>query len=210
MMRWLLMCAAALTATACTQQITGTAVPNASETVGAPAPPVTAGTLLLGVERIRAITGGGDDLNIIPTMDTTSPVDIDPLVESGPPECALVFAETAVFGREWASFHKTTYQYPPESGIISEAAAIYADADRAGAEFRKLGSRLFTCSATDFGSIYLGETSDGESELHTRPAGDCGRDYRLVASALIEVTFCGFPDSVSEIVIANIVKKVPG
>jgi hypothetical protein len=44
--------------------------------------------------------------------------------------------------------------------------------------------------------------------LHTRPGG-CGRDYRVKSTVLLEVTFCGFPESVSDIVITNIAAKVP-
>lgn len=210
MLRSVLLSVAALAATACTNQIAGTAVPQSPENGSVPSTSVSASELLLSIESIRAITGGGDELSVIPTMDTSSPVDIEPLVDTTPAECAVVFAETAVFGRTWTGFHKTTYQYPPESGIISQAAAIYPDDDEAQRAFRTLSSTLFTCGATEFGSVYLGEASDAENSVSTRPAGDCGRDYRLVSSVLIEVTFCGFPESVSEIVIANIADNVPG
>ena len=43
-----------------------------------------------------------------------------------------------------------------------------------------------------------------------RPGGDCGRDYRLKSVVLAEVTFCSFPESVPEIVMTNLVAKVPG
>lgn len=208
-MRRVLMVLAALATAGCTTVVTGRPVPDPNENLFGAAP-FSAAELLLGVDRIRAITGGDESLNVIPTMDTEYPVDIEPLVETAPPECALVFAETEVFGRDYAAFHKTTYQYPPESGLISEAAAVYSDSDAAAAAFRTLSAHVYTCGATDYGATYLGEPTDGENTLRTRPAGDCGRDYRLESSALIEVTFCGFPDSVPEIVIANIVANVPG
>lgn len=208
-MRRMLTCAAALAATACTTTVGGHPVSQRNESPFGSAP-FSAAELLLGVERMRAITGGDDSLTIIPTMDTSYPVDIEPLVETAPPECALVFAETEVFGRDYAAFHKTTYQYPPESGLISEAAAVFADDTAAAAAFRTLGSHVFACEATDYGATYLGDATDEENSLRTRPLGDCGRDYRLERSALIEVTFCGYPDSVPEIVIANIVANVPG
>lgn len=49
----------------------------------------------------------------------------------------------------------------------------------------------------------------GGNSLHIR-AGDCGRDYRVLSAALLEVTFCGFPESVSDIVMTNIAANVPG
>ncbi len=48
-----------------------------------------------------------------------------------------------------------------------------------------------------------------EQSLQTRP-GDCGRDYEVKSVVLMEVTFCGFPESVSTIVITNIAANVPG
>jgi hypothetical protein len=42
-----------------------------------------------------------------------------------------------------------------------------------------------------------------------RPGG-CGRDYRVLSVALLEVTYCGFPESVPAIVMTNIVANVPG
>jgi hypothetical protein len=57
--------------------------------------------------------------------------------------------------------------------------------------------------------MLVGEwTADTES-VRTR-AGGCGRDYRSKASVLIEVTFCGFGESVPGIVMTNIASKVPG
>ena len=41
-----------------------------------------------------------------------------------------------------------------------------------------------------------------------RPGG-CGRDYRVMSVALLEVTFCGFPQSVSDIVMTNIAANMP-
>jgi hypothetical protein len=39
--------------------------------------------------------------------------------------------------------------------------------------------------------------------------GGCGRDYRVLSVAMLEVTFCGFPQSVSDIVMTNIAANVP-
>ncbi|HEX2286208.1 MAG TPA: sensor domain-containing protein, partial [Mycobacterium sp.] len=38
----------------------------------------------------------------------------------------------------------------------------------------------------------------------------CGRDYRVKNVVLVEVTACRFPDSVPDIVMTNILAKVPG
>ncbi|MCY0611135.1 hypothetical protein OVV29_37050, partial [Klebsiella pneumoniae] len=65
-------------------------------------------TILLDQSRMQAITGSGDDLTIIPTMDTTYPVDVDDFAQPIPRECRFIYAETAVFGSEIEAFHKTT------------------------------------------------------------------------------------------------------
>ena len=46
--------------------------------------------------------------------------------------------------------------------------------------------------------------------VQTRTSSECGRDYRLKSVVLVEVTFCAFPASVPDIVMTNIVAKVPG
>ena len=56
---------------------------------------------------------------------------------------------------------------------------------------------------------FVGDWNADERSLHTRP-GDCGRDYLVKSAVLIEVTYCGFPESVSTIVITNIAANVPG
>jgi hypothetical protein len=59
------------------------------------------------------------------------------------------------------------------------------------------------------GQLFVGEWKADVGSLHMRPGG-CGRDYRVLSVALLEVTFCGFPQSVSDIVMTNIVANVPG
>ena len=56
--------------------------------------------------------------------------------------------------------------------------------------------------------MLVGEVEAGAETVRTRP-GACGRDYRLKGPVLVEVTFCAFPDSVSEIVMTNIVSRIP-
>ncbi len=38
--------------------------------------------------------------------------------------------------------------------------------------------------------------------------GNCGRDYRRKFSVLVEVTFCGFGDPTTEIVMSNILSRI--
>lgn len=202
----LLMCCAALLAAACTRVVAGAAVPDTG------APPVSGvdvGHILLDQSRMRAITGAGGDLTIIPTMDGESPVDLDGLAETAPPQCRFVYAETAVFGPDVEEFHKTTFQDPPKSALISEGAAAYRDADTAQHAFDTLVATVDGCAATSAGPLYVGAwTADGES-LHIRPGG-CGRDYRVKSVVLMEVTFCGFPESVADIVMTNMSANIPG
>jgi PknH-like extracellular domain len=205
--RPLVLCCAALMAAACTHIVGGTAVP------GYGAAPNLSGVdvsrVLLEQSRMQAITGGGEHLTIIPSMDGDSPVDIDALAPSAPSECRFVFADSATFGPDIETFHKTTYQDPPHGGLISEGAAAYRDADTARHAFTALVATVGRCADGSAGSRFVGTWKSDEQSLQTRP-GDCGRDYLLKSVVLIEVTFCGFPDSVSKIVIANIAANVPG
>jgi PknH-like extracellular domain len=206
MARRLLLGAVALLAAGCAHIVNGTAVP------GYGAAPNLSGVdvnrVLLDQSRMQAITGGGEHLTIIPSMDGDSPVDIDSLAPSAPPECRFVFADSATFGPDIEAFHKTTFQDPPHGGIISEGAAAYRDAGTARHAFGALVATVRRCADGSGGSRFVGTWKSDESSLETRP-GDCGRDYLLKSVVLVEVTFCGFPDSVSTIVITNIAANVP-
>src|SRR6202012_976571 len=206
MARRLTLGAAALLAAGCTHIVNGTAVP------GYGAAPNLSGVdvnrVLLDQSRMQAITGGGEHLTIIPSMDGDSPVDIDSLAPSAPPECRFVFADSPTFGSDIEAFHKTTFQDPPHGGIISEGAAAYRDA---GTAHHAFGSPVATgrrCADGAGRSKVGGTWKSEESSLQTRP-GDCGRDYLLKSVVLVEVTFCGFPASVSTIVITNIAANLP-
>ncbi|WIM88176.1 sensor domain-containing protein [Candidatus Mycobacterium wuenschmannii] len=203
--RWLTLCAAALLATACTRVVGGT--PAAESSAGAGGYDVQ--RVLLDQPRMQAITGGDEHLTIIPSMDTTSPVDVESLAQTAPPECRFVYAETATFGPDIETFHKTTFQDPPRGGLISEGAAAYPDAATARHAFGVLVTTVRGCAATSAGFGLVGTWSSDERSLQTRP-GDCGRDYLLKSVLLVEVTYCGFPDSVSTIVMSNIAANVPG
>ncbi len=203
--RQLALCAAALLAAACTRVVDGAAT---SESGLAPNG-FDVGRVLLDQSRMQAITGGGEHLTIIPSMDTTSPVDIDTLAQTTPPACRFVYAETATFGPDVEAFHKTTFQDPPHGGIISEGAAAYLDGDTARRAFGALVSTVRNCAGSSAGYGLVGDWNADDRSLQTRP-GNCGRDYQLKSVVLIEVTYCGFPDSVSTIVISNLAANVPG
>lgn len=207
--RMLSRCAMALAAAGCASQVAGTAVLAPGERPG-PLPPLDVGELMLDLSRMRGITGGGEQLNIIPSMDGRYPVDVDLLAEQAPPECRFLFAETATFGTDLADFHKTTYQDPPVGGIISQGAAAYRDPPAARRALDALIRTMDDCAQTPFGRAYVGDASAGADSLRMRPGNDCGRDYRVKSVVLVEVTFCGFPDSVPELVMTNLLAGVPG
>jgi len=205
--RSLLLCGAALLIAACTRVVDGAAVAGpgaASRAVNG----VNVDEILLDQSRMRAIAGAGDDMTIIPTMDGTRPVDIDELAKTAPRPCRFVYAETATFGPDLAEFHKTTFQDPPKGGLISEGAAAYRDVDTARLAFGSLVATVRDCADSSAGEVYVGEWKADADSLHIRPGG-CGRDYRVLSIVLLEVTFCGFPQSVSDIVMTNIAANIP-
>jgi hypothetical protein len=205
--RWLLWGSAVLLVAACTKVVGGTAVPGFA--MGARGVQgVNVDQILLDQSRMRAITGGGDSLTIIPSMDGNRPVDIDVLADNTPRPCRFIFAETATFGPDIEEFHKTTFQDPPKGGLISEGAAAYRDVDTARRAFGALVTTVGDCAASEAGELYVGDWNAGSDSLHMLPGG-CGRDYRVLAVALLEVTFCGFPPSVSDIVMTNIAANIP-
>ncbi len=201
-------CAAATLLTGCTQWVAGAPLRAAGEPPYQPAGVVDVDQVLLGQDQMRAITGTGQDLTIIPSMDGKSPVDVVELADSVPPECRFVFAETATFGTGFEDFHKTSFQSPPRSALISEGAAAYRDAASARRVFDALSATAARCADSSYGALLVGEVDAGAETVRTRP-GACGRDYRLKGPVLVEVTFCAFPDSVSEIVMTNILSRIP-
>ncbi|KZS60151.1 sensor domain-containing protein [Mycobacterium ostraviense] len=197
-------CAMALTA-ACTRVVDGEVLPP----YGAyPLDVLNVDSVLLDQSRMRAITGAGDDLTMVPSTDGKHPVDIDALADTLPRECRFIYAETAIFGPDIAGFHKITFQDPPEGALISEGAAVYRAPDIARHAFESLVAAVGSCATSSSGSLLVSTWHvDGDS-LHIRP-GDCGRDYRVLSVALLEVTFCGFPESVPDIVMTNMAANVP-
>ena len=201
-------CAAAMLAAGCTQTVDGRAMRAAPGIDDDSLSPVDVETLLLDQTQMRAITGAGDDLTIIPSMDGKFPVDIDQLSESAPPQCQWIFAETQTFGPDVEEFHKTTFQNPPDGGLISEGVAAYRDADTARRAFDDLVDLVEGCGSTALGPMFVGDWTATSDSVQTRP-GACGRDYRVKSVVLVEVTFCAFGPSVPDIVMANILAKVP-
>ena len=200
--------AAALLVAGCTQSISGTAVRAVPGIDDDSLSPVDVETVVLDQSQMRAITGAGDDLSIIPSMDGKIPVDVEPFVKSAPPQCEWLFAESQTFGPDVEEFHKTTFQNPPDGALISEGVAAYRNVETARAAFDSLVGRVDGCGSTTLGPTLVGGwTASGET-LSMRP-GDCGRDYRVKSVVLVEVTFCHFPGSVPDIVMTNILANVP-
>lgn len=202
-------CAAAVLASGCSQWVGGQPLRAASEPAFTRPGVVKVDEVLLDQAQIRAITGGGQNVTIIPSMDGKSPVDIENLAAEVPADCRFVFAETATFGPDIEDFRKTTFQDPPDATLISQGAASYRDTATARRTFDALSAAAQRCGIGSYGALLIGEVESDAQSLRIRP-GNCGRDYRLKGSVLVEVTFCGLPDSVSEIVMTNIVKRIPG
>jgi hypothetical protein len=171
--------------------------------------PVDVDKVLLDQSRMRAITGAGDALTIIPTMDGKAPVDIDVLAERVEPACRWYFNETDTFGPDIEEFHKTSYQDPPDGALISQGAAGYRDPATARRAFDGVVGHIDQCLHSASGSLLLGESTGTTDAVQTR-VGDCGRDYRVKSVVLVEVTYCRYPDTVPEIVMTNVLAQIPG
>jgi PknH-like protein len=209
----LVACVAALTmagSMSCTHTVAGSAVRSAPGIDDDSRSPVDVDGLLLEQAQMRAITGAGEDLTVIPSMDGKLPIDIDQLAETAPPPCQWYFAETQTFGPDVEEFHKTTYQDPPDGALISQGAAAYRDPETARRAFDGLVDLVNGCDSTDMGPMFVGDWTVTGDSVRTRTGSQCGRDYRLKSVVLVEVTFCSFPESVPDIVLTNIVAKVPG
>jgi len=202
-------CAAVMLAAGCSQTVDGRALRAAPGVDDDSQSPVDVETLMLDQSQMRAITGAGDDLTIIPSMDGKVPVDIDQLAKTTPRQCQWVFEETKTFGPDVEEFHKTTFQDPPDGGLISEGAAAYRDPDTSHRAFAELVKLVYDCGSTELGSTFIGTWNADAETLHMR-SGRCGRDYRVKNVVLAEVSFCSFPESVSDIVMTNMINKVPG
>lgn len=208
--RTLLWCAAAALTAGCTQLVDGSALRAIPGLDDDSLSPIDVETIMLDQSQMRAITGAGEDLTIIPTMDGKIPIDIEPLAETAPPQCQWYFAETQTFGPDVEEFHKTTFQNPPDGGLISEGAAAYRDPETARRAFDGLVALVDGCGATPLGPMFVGDWTVSADTLQMRPTGQCGRDYRVKSVVLVEVTACRFATSVPEIVMTNILANIPG
>ena len=72
------------------------------------------------------------------SMDGRVPVDIEVLAVSRAGSMQWMFRESQTFGPHVEDFHKTTYQSPPDGGLISQAAAAYRDTATAQRAFDDL------------------------------------------------------------------------
>jgi hypothetical protein len=202
-------CVAAILTAGCSLTLGGHAVRSLPGIDDDSRSPVDVEPLMLDQSQMRAITGAGDDLTIIPSMDGKTPVDIDQLAKTTPPQCQWVFEETQTFGRDVEEFHKTTFQNPPRGGLISEGAAAYRDPATAHRAFDGLVALIDGCGSTALGSMFVGDWSTTPDSVQMRPGNGCGRHYRVKNVVLVEVTSCAFPDSVPDIVMTNILANVP-
>jgi hypothetical protein len=200
---------AALMAAGCTHTVGGDAVRSTPGIDDDSLSPIDVETLMLDQSQMRAITGAGDELTIIPTMDEKVPVDIDQLAKTTPVQCQWFFEETRTFGADVEEFHKTTFQNPPRGGLISEGVAAYRDPATARGAFEGLVGLVKGCASTTFGPMFVGDWTATADSLQTRAGNGCGRDYRVKNVVLVEVTACQFPASVPDIVMTNILAKVP-
>jgi PknH-like protein len=202
-------CAAALVAAGCAHAIPGTPMRAAPGIDDESRSPIDVESVMLDQAQMRAITGAGESLTIVPSMDGKIPVDVSDLMNGTPQQCQWYFAETQTFGPEVEEFHKTTFQSPPDGGLISEGAAAYRDPETARHAFADLVGRVYDCGSTQLGSTFIGEWTADADSLRMRSSGTCGRDYRVKNVVLAEVSFCSFPDSVPDIVMTNLMDKVP-
>lgn len=194
----------------CSQTVTGEAHRTVPGLDDGSRSPVGVEAVILDQSRMRALTGAGEDLTIVPTMDGKLPVDIDALAATVPDVCAWLFADTQTFGTEVEEFHKTTFQNPPAGGLISEAVAAYRDEPTARRAFADLVGRIDGCAETPAGPRLVGDTDITAETARTRTPGGCGRDYRVKSVVLAEVTACRFSPAIPELVLTNLLDNVPG
>ena len=198
----------AMLSVACTHTVSGSATRSAPGIDDDSRSPVDVDAVLLDQSQMRAITGAGDDLTIIPTMDGKSPVDITIFAGRVPPQCSWIFAETQTFGPELEEFHETTYQNPPRGALISQGAAGYRDVATARRALDGIVGLVGACGSSTSG--YVGDWTTTGDSVRTRTSSECGRDYRVKSVVLVAVTFCSYPSSVPDIVMTNILARIPG
>src|ERR1700752_130889 len=148
-------CAAVLVAAGCSDAVGGRALRATPGIDDDSRSPVDVEPLMLDQSQMRAITGAGDDLTIIPSMDGKVPVDIDQLAKTTPPQCQWIFEETKTFGGpDVEEFHKTTFQNPPDGGLISEGAAAYRALATALRAFDGVVALIDGCASSTLGPMF--------------------------------------------------------
>jgi hypothetical protein len=201
---WLaLICTAAVLAAGCTQRVDGAALPVSSETPGGV---IKVDGVLLGPAQMRAVTDSLA-LTVSPGMNGKAPIDDHEPARAVPPVCQFAFADSATFGPDTEDFRKTSYRIDADSERISEAAAAYDDATAARRAFARLRNDVIGCADTFYGRFLVGDWTADSASVRMRLAS-CGRDYRLKSSVVVEVTFCDFPDTITEAVLSNILSRI--
>ena len=203
----LLGCLAVFSVAGCTAVVDGTAMMPPAETPWLGGMDVD--ELLLSAAELRDITGKGLDLTGVPGMDSRKTVDDELLAEGAPRECQFVFLESEIFGGdELKQFHKTSFQTPTDSALLSEAAAAYADAGTARHAFDNVVTMVSGCRAASLATLFVGQYSVEGDTLRVQTGPDCGRIYRVRSSVLIEVTYCGYSEVVPNVVTNRIATRV--
>ena len=90
--RLAVVCATAVLAAGCAQTIHGTAHRAAPAIDDESRSPIDVESVMLDQAQMRAITGAGEDLTIVPSMDGKIPVDVSDLMNGTPQECQWYFA----------------------------------------------------------------------------------------------------------------------
>ena len=163
--------------------------------------------VLLTAPELREVTGAGLDMTEVPGMDATQPVDEENLVQLAPPECQFIFRESLIFGPDVGQFHETAFQTPPQSALLTEGAAAYADADTARRALDNVANMVMSCGNTAFASMFVGQWTADDTTLRTRTV-NCGRVYRVASAVLIEVIYCGYSAAVPEEVAKRMAAKL--
>ena len=192
--------------TGCARMVGGTALAPVAPSITTPA--VDVGRIMLDPSRVRALLGADEQLTVIPTMDSATPVDLEDLAAAVPEPCRFTVADTAVFGTSFTHFHKTTYQYPPKAALLSQAAALYPDPESARRALDALVSKVSACAKSSAGPDLVTDWSADDGFVHTR-AATCGRAYQIKSAVLLEVTYCGFTESDANLIVANMAHAIP-
>ena len=183
-------CAAAVLAAGCTQTVAGDAVRATPGIDDDSQSPVDVETIMLDQSQMRAITGAGDDLTIIPSMDGKVPVDIDPLAENRSPAMPLDIRRDPDIRRRRRGVPQ---DHLPGSArcaaLISQGAAAYRDPATAHRAFDDLVSLADGCGSTPLGSSFVGDvtadrgrTDDPVRHVRSRLPGEvrcAGRGHLL-------------------------------